>query len=480
MVKLFGHYVATRSVLLACIELVAAICTFYVAKFLTVDFVFEESRTIYAEQTFVITFSVVSLIVASSLGLNNKDIYSDKRRFASTLVATAVVVYFLMAILISISELMLESTANLRLHYAIALLGIVLFVGFVFLLRSVLYSLLNLENEKRQVLVIGIDDRSKSLQGFMPDARSPYEVIGYLPVGDNGGATPDKSERFSLEAPIIDPEVLEDCERFMKFIGERDIDEIVVASKERRGLPLTGLLEARFSGVSVSDFSGFLERQTGQLDIDNLDQSWLIFSHGFRSNWQWKLVKRGFDILVSSLLLLLTLPLTLVAAIAIKIDSPGPIFYRQERVGLNGRIMRIVKFRSMRTDAEKDGVARWAQTNDDRVTRVGRFLRKTRIDEIPQTYNVLNGDMSLVGPRPERPVFVEDLAQKLPYYADRHRVKPGITGWAQINYSYGASDEDAKAKLAYDLYYVKNWDLFLDVVILFQTVRVVFWGEGAR
>lgn len=480
MVKLFGHYVATRSVLLACIELVAAICTFYVAKFLTVDFVFEESRTIYAEQTFVITFSVVSLIVASSLGLNNKDIYSDKRRFASTLVATAVVVYFLMAILISISELLLESTANLRLHYAIALLGIVLFVGFVFLLRSVLYSLLNLENEKRQVLVIGIDDRSASLRGFMSTARSPYEVVGYVPVGDNGRASKGESDDVSLGAPKLDPEVLQDCERFMKFIGERDIAEIVVASKERRGLPLTGLLEARFSGVSVTDFSGFLERQTGQLDIDNLDQSWLIFSHGFRSNWQWKLVKRGFDILVSSLLLLFTLPVTVAAAIAIKIDSPGPIFYRQERVGLNGRIMRIVKFRSMRTDAEKDGIARWAQTNDDRVTRVGRFLRKTRIDEIPQTYNVLNGDMSLVGPRPERPVFVEDLSQKLPYYADRHRVKPGITGWAQINYSYGASDEDAKAKLAYDLYYVKNWDLFLDVVILFQTVRVVFWGEGAR
>lgn len=480
MIKLFGHYVSTRSVLLACIELAAAICTFYAAKFLTVDFVFEESRAIYAEQTFVVTFSLVSLIVASSLGLNNKDIYSDKRRFASTLVATAVVVYFLMAILISISELMLESTANLRLHYAIALLGIVLFVGFVFLLRSVLYSLLNLEHEKRQVLVVGIDDRSASLQGFISTARSPYEVVGYIPVGESDRSSPTDSQEVQLGAPKLDPSVLEDCERFMQFVGDKDIDEIVVASKERRGLPLTGLLEARFSGISVTDFSGFLERQTGQLDIDNIDQSWLIFSHGFRSNWQWKLVKRGFDILVSSLLLLLTLPITIAAAVAIKLDSAGPVFYRQERVGLNGRIVRIVKFRSMRTDAEKDGVARWAQTNDDRVTRVGKFLRMTRIDEIPQTYNVLNGDMSLVGPRPERPVFVEDLTRKLPYYADRHRVKPGITGWAQINYSYGASDEDAKAKLAYDLYYVKNWDLFLDVVILFQTVRVVFWGEGAR
>lgn len=479
MIKLFGHYVSTRSVLLAFIELAAAICTFYVAKYLTVDFVFEESRIIYAEQTFLITFCLVSLIVASSLGLNNKDIYSDKRRFASTLVATAVVVYFVMAILISVSELMLESTANLRLHYAIALLGIVLFVGFVFVIRSVLYSLLNLEHDTRQVLVVGIDDRSASLQSFRSKARSPYEIVGYIPVGE-GDVSEAGIDHLPLGAPKLDPAVLADCEKFMQFVGEKDIDEIVVASKERRGLPLSGLLEARFSGVSVTDFSGFLERQTGQLDIDNLDQSWLIFSHGFRSNWQWKLVKRGFDILVSALLLLMTLPITLLAALAIKLEGPGPIFYRQERVGLNGRTVRIVKFRSMSTDAEKDGVARWAQPGDSRVTRVGKFLRKTRIDEIPQTYNVLNGDMSLVGPRPERPVFVEDLTSKFPYYADRHRVKPGITGWAQINYPYGASDEDAKAKLAYDLYYVKNWDLFLDVVILFQTVRVVFWGEGAR
>lgn len=479
MVKLFGHYVSTRSVLLALIELVAAVCTFYVAKYLTVDFVFEESREIYAEQTFLITFSFVSLVVAASLGLNNKDIYSDKRRFASTLVATAVVVYFVMAVLISVSELMLESAANLRLHYAIALLGIVLFVGFVFAIRSLMYSLLNLEHDKRQVLVVGIDERSASLQNFKSTARGPYEIVGYIPVGGGDRVSGEASD-LQLGAPKVDPEVLADCERFMQFIGAEDVDEIVVASKERRGLPLTGLLEARFSGVSVTDFSGFLERQTGQLDIDNIDQSWLIFSNGFRSNWQWKLVKRGFDIFVSSLLLLLTLPITILAALAIRLEGPGPIFYRQERVGLNGRVIRIVKFRSMSIDAEKDGVARWAQANDSRVTRVGKFLRKTRIDEIPQTYNVLNGDMSLVGPRPERPVFVDDLTTKLPYYADRHRVKPGITGWAQINYSYGASDEDAKAKLAYDLYYVKNWDLFLDIVILFQTVRVVFWGEGAR
>lgn len=480
MVKLFGHYVSTRSLLLAIIELVAAVATFYVAKHLTVDFVFQETREIYAEQTFLITFCLISLMVAASLGLNNKDVYSDKRRFASTLVATAVVVYFVMATLISVSELMLESTANLRLHYAIALLGIVLFVGFVFVIRSLLYSLLNLDHDKRQVLVVGIDERSASLQGFNSTARSPYHIVGYIPVGASDRHASAGQEVVALSAPMLDPGVLDDCESFMQFVGEKDIDEIVVASKERRGLPLSGLLEARFSGIPVTDFSGFLERQTGQLDIDNLDQSWLIFSHGFRSNWQWKLVKRGFDILVSSVLLLVTLPITLLAALAIKLDGPGPIFYRQERVGLNGRIVRIVKFRSMRTDAEKDGVARWAQANDSRVTRVGQFLRKTRIDEIPQTYNVLNGDMSLVGPRPERPVFVEDLSNKFPYYGDRHRVKPGITGWAQINYPYGASDEDAKAKLAYDLYYVKNWDLFLDVVILFQTVRVVFWGEGAR
>lgn len=239
-------------------------------------------------------------------------------------------------------------------------------------------------------------------------------------------------------------------------------------------------MECKLAGLSVTEFSSFWERQTGQIDLDAVSPSWLIFSEGFRSSWARTVAKRMFDIIVALMVLVLTLPITVLAAIVIRLDSPGPVFYRQERVGAQGRSFWILKFRSMRTDAEKDGVARWAQSNDSRVTRVGKFMRRTRIDEIPQIINVLIGDMSFVGPRPERPVFVENLKQKIPYYDVRHRVKPGITGWAQINYPYGASDEDARAKLAYDLYYVKNGNLFLDAVVLFQTARVVLWQEGAR
>jgi sugar transferase (PEP-CTERM system associated) len=257
-------------------------------------------------------------------------------------------------------------------------------------------------------------------------------------------------------------------------------DEIVVASRERRGLPVESLMECKLAGLIVTEFQSFWERQTGQIELDEVNPSWLIFSQGFRMSLLRAAAKRAFDIVVALIILLATLPITLIAIVAIKLDSPGSVFYRQERVGAKGQIFNVLKFRSMRTDAEKDGVARWAQSNDARVTRVGRFIRKTRIDEIPQLLNVLAGEMSFVGPRPERPIFVENLTQKIPYYDVRHRVKPGITGWAQINYPYGASDEDAKAKLSYDLYYVKNWNLFLDAVILFQTARVVLWQEGAR
>ncbi|HEY8351792.1 MAG TPA: exopolysaccharide biosynthesis polyprenyl glycosylphosphotransferase, partial [Sphingomonadales bacterium] len=204
------------------------------------------------------------------------------------------------------------------------------------------------------------------------------------------------------------------------------------------------------------------------------------FSDGFGRSGRFDLfLKRLFDVTTSLLLLLLTLPILIVTAIAIKVTSPGPVFYRQERVGQGGRTFMVLKFRSMRTDAERNG-PQWAQANDDRVTPVGRLIRTARIDEIPQIFNVLKGDMSFVGPRPERPVFVEQLAKEIPFYLERHRVKPGITGWAQINYPYGASVEDARHKLQYDLYYIKNYSIFLDFLVLIQTLRVVLWPEGAR
>ena len=216
------------------------------------------------------------------------------------------------------------------------------------------------------------------------------------------------------------------------------------------------------------------------MDLDSLRPSWLIFSDGFRVGLVHSFFKRVFDVLASVVLLVFGLPLIIVAAIAIRLESKGPIFYRQERLGLGGQPFLLLKFRSMKVDAESSGVPQWAEQNDSRITRIGNFIRQTRIDEIPQILNVLRGDMSFVGPRPERSYFVEQLTQKIPYYFERHRVKPGITGWAQLNYSYGASIEDAKEKLKYDLYYIKNCSVFLDLIILMQTARVIVWPNGVR
>jgi sugar transferase (PEP-CTERM system associated) len=256
--------------------------------------------------------------------------------------------------------------------------------------------------------------------------------------------------------------------------------EIVVAADDRRGLPVRQLLHCKLAGIKVTDFLDFWERETRTVDLEALRPSWLFYSDGFRSGPVDEFLKRSFDVVVSLGLLFLTLPLLVITACLIRLESPGPVLYRQPRVGLQGRVFTILKFRSMRADAETDGRPRWTAEGDPRITRVGAIIRKLRIDELAQILNVLRGDMSFIGPRPERPFFVAGLAQAIPYYDERHCVRPGITGWAQINYPYGASTDDARRKLAYDLYYVKNRSIFLDLLILLQTARVIFWNHGAR
>ena len=256
----------------------------------------------------------------------------------------------------------------------------------------------------------------------------------------------------------------------------------VVPRREQRGgvLPMRGLLECRLAGVRITDLPRFFERVHGQIPIDALKASWLIYGSGFRQNWLRTTVKRLFDIVISLSLLVIMFPIMLATALVIVFESGFPIIYRQERVGLRGRPFDVLKFRSMRQDAERDGKPTWAAIADTRVTEFGRFIRRARIDELPQLVNVLRGEMSFVGPRPERPVFVAMLTEQIPFYGVRQSVKPGITGWAQVRYSYGANVEQSMKKLEYDLYYVKNHSLFLDVLILIETVRVVLVGEGAR
>ncbi|WP_281287424.1 TIGR03013 family XrtA/PEP-CTERM system glycosyltransferase [Luteimonas granuli] len=259
------------------------------------------------------------------------------------------------------------------------------------------------------------------------------------------------------------------------------VDEVVVAPDERRGgLPMNELLGCTQRGIAVSDLSTLFEREAGMVTVNVADPSWFVFSDGFDQSAPRRLNKRFFDLAAACVLLLVAWPVMLLVALCVWLESGGPVLYRQTRVGENGRCFELVKFRSMRLDAESDGVARWASRDDDRSTRVGRFIRATRLDELPQLFNVLRGDMSFVGPRPERPQFVDMLSREIRYYSVRHCVKPGLTGWAQLRYPYGASVRDAEEKLTFDLYYVKNQGIVFDLMILLQTVEVVLFRRGAR
>jgi len=265
------------------------------------------------------------------------------------------------------------------------------------------------------------------------------------------------------------------------YAKDHRIEEIVIAlDKGGVRLPEQDLIHCRMGGVSVTDSASFAERITGRVKLDLMESDWLVFAPGFRRGRLRSFAKRGTDLVYSTLILAAALPFLPLIALLVKLDSPGPILYRQSRVGLNGRVFEIYKFRSMRNDAEADGKAQWARVADDRITRLGHFLRRSRLDELPQLLNVLKGDMSMVGPRPERPEFTKELAAMLPLYAKRHTIRPGLTGWAQINYPYGASIDDTREKLEYDLYYVKNYSLFLDLVVLIQTARIALGGFGSR
>jgi sugar transferase (PEP-CTERM system associated) len=262
---------------------------------------------------------------------------------------------------------------------------------------------------------------------------------------------------------------------------ESGVDEIIVAVDDRRrDFPLAELLNCKFAGIAVVDLLTFLERETGRVKVDLMNPSWLIFSEGFQKSWRSNMASRMLDLAVATVMLVVLSPLMLLAALAIWIEDGSPILYRQQRVGLMNKVFAVYKFRSMVKNAESDGKARWAGTGDQRVTKIGRIFRKLRIDELPQLFNVLRGEMSLVGPRPERPEFVQQLSFTIPYYHERHSVKPGLTGWAQLCYPYGASERDAMEKLQYDLYYIKHKSVIFDLMVLLQTVEVVFWGKGAR
>lgn len=465
MIRIFGHYIPRGLLMLAVAEAAILLAAMYVGAMLrtgaagqgeaaaTVSFLFPQGAL----------FLLVMLSMMTALGLYQRDPKEGEWTHFPRVWASFGLGLVLMSLLISVSPSLFLQRGAFEVSFVVALLGVTA-------TRYYYMKLAAVRQARRRVLVLGTGANARKIDALekLNGRRGAFEVVGYVPMQA-------ESER---DADVRLKGLPDSTAPVSALVKRHRIDEIVVALRDRRGsLPTQQLLESRLHGVQVTDLPAFFERETGRILLEAVNPGWLIFADGFRLR---KFTKRVFDIAASIALLIVAGPIMIVAALLIRLEDRGPVFYRQERVGQGGRVFRLLKFRSMRCDAEGDGVPRWAQKNDDRVTRVGRFIRKVRIDELPQVFNVLAGDMSFVGPRPERPYFVDQLSRDIPYYWCRHAVKPGITGWAQILYPYGASLEDAREKLQFDLYYVKNHSLFLDIVILLQTVQVLLFNDGAR
>jgi len=464
MVRVFSHFVSARTVLLVILE--ALVLLLAVRAGLSVRLGGSASVEIGADGAIVHAAALVlgMLVVLNSMGLYHLD---DLKKGAS---AIGVRLLAALAICLGIAFLIayLVPTLYLKPH-GWAVTVIVALVGSG-LIRLAFYLWGEHSLFKPRVLVLGTGSRVAKL-AESSQANKNHRVVGYA-----------ERQAATHYVPVSSVLALAPEQSLLSLVEQHKIDQIVVAVRDRRdgGLLVRELLECRLKGVGVTELSSFFEREYRKVLLDSLNPSWMVLGEGFRQGMLRTAIKRLFDLIASGLLLLIALPIMLIAAVCIVLESRGPVFYRQERVGEGGRVFSICKFRSMRNNAERDGTPRWATANDDRTTKVGRIIRKLRIDELPQIINVFKGEMSFVGPRPERPFFVEQLTTQIPYYALRHAVKPGITGWAQVRYPYGASLDDALEKLQYDLYYVKNHTLFLDLVVLFSTVEVVLWGKGAR
>ncbi|MBN8808139.1 MAG: TIGR03013 family PEP-CTERM/XrtA system glycosyltransferase [Sphingomonas sp.] len=462
MIRLFKHYVPYAVVFLALLDCALLVAAAEVGFRLRIHQLGSLVDPIDNRWPQLLVYTAALEIAMVAVGVYGADaLQSLRRATARILVAISLGVLLLSAVYFLSPQLGFWRS---NLLYAMAISAVTLVA-----IRILLGKMLGSQVFKRRIVVLGAGARAARLKTLAQAPGSAFVVVGYVSMSEANRVIPEAIARDAIYN-LADHVVL------------LNASEVVLALEERRNaLPLKDLLRIKTTGVHVNEISTFLERETGRVDLQSVNPSWLIFSDGFSSGRMLSAVfKRLFDIAASALLLTLAAPVIVLTAIAVKLESKGPALYRQRRVGLYGVGFDCIKLRSMRQDAEVAGKAVWAEKDDPRITRVGRFIRKVRLDELPQCWSVLKGEMSFVGPRPERPQFVDDLEQQLPYYAERHMVKPGITGWAQINYPYGASIEDSRQKLEYDLYYAKNYSPFLDLLILLQTIRVVIWPEGAR
>ena len=378
-------------------------------------------------------------------------------------------VYFRLLLVLGSFSLILAAVVYFFPTFVLAsnifLLGLVILTAAMLAWRSMYNWVISRPSFSERVYILGDGESAKYLVGRIHERRDlGMEVVGWSGALGNGAMSREQM-----------------AEHLGALIPRRTVDRVIVAIANRRGvMPVRELLDLRLHGIQIEDSKSLLEKINGKIEIDDLYPSALIFSEGFRLNQAFVLARRLVSISISTVGLVLCLPLLPILALAVKFSSPGPILFRQERVGQRGQVFTVYKFRTMRQDAEAQTGAVWAGKNDPRVTRVGRIMRKSRLDEIPQLWNVLKGDMGFVGPRPERPEFVQWLAEKIPYYNLRHIIRPGLTGWAQVRYQYGATLEETKQKLEYDLYYIKHMSLGLDMLILLETVKTVLFRRGAQ
>lgn len=463
MSRIFGHYIPKSLTMLALFEFVVGLVAFYIG--IAIRFSGSE-----LDEQLQQLFHIKAMVVASAifLSLVAVGLYSRSMREGFSSVVTKLLVALVFAFFILVTAFYLVPSWFVG-RGATGLALLIAFFG-IAIVRHLYFSLIDTKLLNARVLVIGTGKTAQQLE--LLKRKSDWRgltLVGFLHLkGDQDEVNQDKIIRSELSLP--------------KLIDDYGIDELIIAvDEQRKNYPVDEIIDCKMKGIQVTEISTFFEQRSGRIQLDTFHPNRFIFIEGFNQQYGRVLVKRLVDIVMSLSILLITLPVYPVLIFLIKKESgwKEPVFYSQIRVGQDEQNFVIYKFRSMVVDAEKQG-AQWASQNDSRVTKVGAVMRKTRLDELPQLLNVLKGDMSFVGPRPERPEFVEQLAEKIPYYRMRHRVKPGITGWAQVCYPYGDDVKDAKEKLQYDLYYIKNYSVFLDLAILAQTAQVIMWQKGAR
>jgi len=465
MTRVFGYYVSRIYLFLGLIEAGLFFGAFNLGLFVRFGWELPEDMGACAGCATGVLFALVMSLSVMAMGLYQRGVHEGEAGFIVRLA-------FAFGIGTALLALVFYAFPSLTMGRGILALALVFsFVGVV-LLRETFSRVVGAQSQKRRVLILGAGVNAKRIEDLLDKEPSlGFFVVGYVPL--------PRSQRLISSEYIMAHDAT-----LLELAIAHGVDEIVLAADDRRHkLPVGELLDCKMSGFDVLDILSFFEKELAVVKIDLLHPSWIFLSQdGFRNGLTGLYGKRFLDLVLGSLLLLIASPVMVIVTLASLIESGfrDPVLYHQIRIGQDGLPFRLHKFRSMRTDAEADGRARWAEKNDTRTTRLGAFLRRTRLDELPQLFNVLKGQMSLVGPRPERPEFVERLAASIPYYAERHRVKPGVTGWAQMLYPYGSDEEDAKRKLEFDLYYVKHAGIVLDLIILLQTVEVVVLGKGAR